>query len=140
MIRSRGVSLVSAAVLLGFALVASASAQTATQTPDPALATVFAGASLPQADLMPKPTLKCGKTCLTALHFTTPTISGSGANCTAAQSSLNSQLTNIAANDCVPEFDGLCNFGVHATSCKMIGSGAYQVQGYATFNCSVINC
>jgi hypothetical protein len=132
-----------AAVLLGFALVASASAQTPPPAPDPALAAVFAGQSLPQADLIPKPVLQCGPICFTALHFTSPTISGSGSSCTAAQTSLNSQLQSIARGDCINNegFLGACNVVIHnTTTCTMIGSGAWQIQGYATYNCKDTTC
>jgi hypothetical protein len=141
--RSLGVSCVFAAVLLAFALVSGASAQVAPATPDPVLAAVFAGASLPQTDLIPKPTNQCGMTCLGRIHHTSPTISGSGANCTAAQNSLNSQLQSIASNNCVNNlfFDGVCNFVVtDTTSCTFLGGGTYQIMGYATYSCSVINC
>jgi hypothetical protein len=139
--RSFGFNCVFAAVLLGFALVSGASAQVAPATPDPALAAVFAGATLPQTDLIPKPTAQCGMTCLAAIHLTTPTISGSGSNCTNAQNSLNSQLHDIARNFCTTNFDGTCNVVIHdTTSCTLIGGGTYQIQGYATYSCSVINC
>lgn len=128
---------------LGLALVASASAQAATTTPDPEMAAVFAGASsLPQADMMPKPTLKCGLRCFGGTH-TSPTISGSGSSCTNATNSLNSQLTDIASNDCVNVrlFDGTCNIVIHdTTACTLIGSGAYQIKGYATYSCSINTC
>jgi|GEM_PF-3461288 len=143
MTRGRGLSSLFAAVLLGFALVASASAQAAPATPDPDLAAVFAEQSLPQVDMMPKPVLKCGPICIAGLHFTTPTISGSGSSCTAAQSSLNSQLQSIASGHCVNDlaFLGTCNFVVHnTTSCTLIGGGAWQIQGYATYNCRDTNC
>jgi hypothetical protein len=141
--KSPGVSTVFAVVLLGFALSSSASAQTVPAAPDPALAAVFAGAALPQADLMPKPTLKCGLKCFTNLMHTSPTISGSGSSCTNATNSLNSQLASIAANDCINVrlFDGVCDIVDHdTTACTLIGSGAYQIQGYATYACSINNC
>lgn len=139
--RSFGMNCVFAAVLLGIALVVGASAQVAPATPDPALAAVFAGVSLPQADLMPQPAARCGLVCLAASHRTTPTISGSGSSCTVAQSNLTSQLRNIATSFCTTNFDGTCNFVVHdTTSCTSIGSGAFQIQGNATYNCSVSNC
>src|SRR4029077_9628824 len=140
--KSLGGSSVFAVVLLGFALASSASAQIATATPDPALAAVFAGASLPQADLMPKPTPKCGLVCFGGAH-TSPTISGSGSSCTNATNSLNSQLTDIAANDCINVrlFDGVCNIVIHdTTTCTLIGSGTYQIKGYATYACKINNC
>lgn len=118
----------------------AASAQTA---PDPALAEVFAGASLPQGDMVPKPVLKCGPICFTALHLTTATISGSGPDCTSAQSSLNSQLQSIARAHCINDlgFLGQCNFVVHnTTSCTLIAPGTYQIQGYATYSCKDTNC
>jgi hypothetical protein len=141
--RSLGVSCAFAAVLLGFALVSGATAQVVPATPEPALAAVFVGASLPQTDLVPKPTPQCGMTCLGRVHHTTPTISGSGSSCTAAQSSLNSQLQDIASNNCVNNlfWDGVCNFVVNdTTSCTLIGGGTYQIQGNATYSCSFINC
>jgi hypothetical protein len=140
--RNLGVRFIFAFGILGFALAASASAQVAPATPDPALAAVFAEVSLPQTDLMPKPSLKCGQICL-AIQHTSPTISGSGSSCTAAKSSLNSQLQDIADNDCVNNrhWDGSCNVVIHyTTTCTMIGSGAYQINGYATYNCSTTNC
>lgn len=143
MMRSRGVSLALAAVTLGFALVASVSAQVPSQAPDPEMAAVFAAQTLPQADLMPKPALKCGNVCFPRITHTSPTISGSGSSCANATSVLNSQLHSIAANDClnVQQFDGLCNLVDHyTTACTLIGSGAYQIQGYATYACSINNC
>jgi hypothetical protein len=136
-------TLILAAAFAGVALVASASAQAVPAMPDPALAAVFAEQSLPQADQMPKPVLKCGPICFSGLHLTTPTISGSGSSCTAAQSSLNSQLQNIARGHCVNDlgFLGSCNFVVHnTTSCTLIGSGTWQIQGYATYSCKDTNC
>ena len=140
--RSLGVMFTFVAAL-GLALAASASAQVATTTPDPEMAAVFAGApALPQADMMPKPTLKCGNRCFGGVH-TSPTISGSGSSCTNATNSLNSQLTDIAGNDCVNvrQFDGVCNIVVHdTTTCTLIGSGTYQIKGYATYACKINNC
>jgi hypothetical protein len=132
-----------AVVALISLLAPAASAQTA-PAPALAMAEVFAGASLvPQDDLMPKPVLKCGPICLGSLHFTTATISGSGSSCTAAQTSLNSQLQNIATGHCVNDlaFLGSCNFVVHnTTSCTLIATGTYQIQGYATYSCRDTNC
>ena len=131
------------AAFLGSILAASASAQALPPAPDPALAAVFAEASLPQADLMPKPVLKCGPICIGSIHFTTPTISGSGSSCTSAQSSLNSQLQNIASGNCANNlgFIGSCNVVIHnTTTCTLIAPGTYQIQGYATYNCRDTNC
>ena len=143
MTRGRGVSFMCATVLLGLALVASVSAQVVPANFDPALASVFAEQSLPQTDMIPKPELKCGPYCIGGLHFTTPTISGSGSNCTAAQNSLNAQLQNIASGHCVNDlgFLGSCNVVIHdTTSCTLIGGGTWQIQGYATYNCKDTNC
>jgi hypothetical protein len=139
--RSRGVSFALAAVILGFILAASISAQTP-PSPDAAMAAVFAGGSLPQTDLMPKPVLKCGGTCLIRAQHTSPTISGSGSSCTNATNSLNTQLEDIADNDCVNRaFDSYCSFVVHdTTSCTLIGTGTYQIKGYATYACTFISC
>lgn len=131
-----------AVIFLVCLLAPAASAQTA-PAPDPALAAVFAGESLSQADLMPKPALKCGPICITALKFTTATISGSGPDCTTAQSSLNSQLQSIARAHCVNDegFLGQCDLVVHnTTSCTLIAPGTYQIQGYATYNCKDTTC
>jgi hypothetical protein len=131
-----------AAAFFGSVLAASAAAQAVPATPDPALAAVFAEQTLPQTDLMPKPVLKCGPIC-TSIHRTSATISGSGADCTSAQNSLNSQLQNIASGNCVNDlgFIGSCNVIIHdTTSCTLIAPGTYQVQGYATYNCRDTNC
>jgi hypothetical protein len=128
------------AATLGFA--SHASAQAVAATPDPAMAAVFAGASLPQTDLMPKPAQKCGLVCFGGTH-TSRTISGSGSSCTNATNSLNSQLADIAAGDCIDvrQFDGVCNIVDHdTTACTLIGSGTYQIQGYATYACKINNC
>src|SRR5436305_13182060 len=138
MTRSRGVSFAFAAVVLGFALVGSASAQTPPQTPDRALAAVFAGESLPQTlapGLMPAPITKCGAFCDTTFHGTTATISGSGSDCTHASSSLMSQIQNIAVADC-RNYSGFgqCNLAIHdTTSCTLIAPGTWQIQGYGTY-------
>ena len=125
-------------------LTLAAGAQAVPAAPDPALAAVFAGASsLPQADLMPKPTLKCGNKCYGNIVHTSPTISGSGSSCTNATNSLNSQLADIAVNDCVDVrlWDGVCNIVDHdTTACTLIGSGTYQIKGYATYACSISTC
>jgi hypothetical protein len=138
--RNLGVKLAFAAAL-GLALAASASARVATTTPDPALAAVFAGASLLQADLMPKPTLKCGLVCLNLPTHTSATISATGATCNAAVTSLYTQLGDIATNDCVNvrHTDGTCNVLVHAMPCTPFGTG-YKAQGYVTYSCSVNTC
>jgi len=136
-----------AAVFLVSTLVLSASASLAlpaASSPDPALAEVFAGVSFQPAAARPAALpRKCGPICIGALHFTTPTISGSGPDCTSAQNSLNSQLQSIARAHCVNDegFLGACNVVVHnTTSCTLIGAGTYQIQGYATYNCKDTNC
>jgi hypothetical protein len=142
--RSLAVSSVFAVVLLGFVLVASASAQTPSAAADPALAAVFAGESLsPTAPgFIPAPTNKCGAFCDTTYHGLTTTISGSGSTCTSATSSLMSQLQNIAVADC-RNYSGFgqCNLLVHdTTSCTLIAPGTWQIQGYGTYNCRDTSC
>ena len=143
---SARVSVVSGlAVIVLMSLLSAAASAQAAPAPDPGLAAVFAGQSPAPNEpngLMPKPALKCGPICL-SIHFTTTTISGSGSTCTNAQSSLNSQLQNIASGHCVNDlgFLGSCNFVVHdTTSCTLIATGTYQIQGYATYNCRDTNC
>jgi hypothetical protein len=145
MTRGHGVSFVFAAVLLGVALVASASAQTPPSTPDPAMAAVFAATSLPQVSLpglMPAPTNKCGTYCSSFSAYTTTTISGSGSDCTHAQSSLMSQIQNIAGTTCRNDTGfGQCNLVItDTTSCTLIAPGTWQVQGYGTYNCKDTSC
>ena len=140
--RSLRVPLAFAAAFLGSILTSSVSARAVSTTPDPEMAAVFATQSLPQVDLIPKPVFKCGPIC-TSIHRTSATISGSGADCTAAQNSLNSQLQNIATGNCVNDlgFIGSCNVVIHdTTSCTLIAPGTYQIQGYATYNCRDTNC
>jgi hypothetical protein len=141
--QSPGVSTVFAVVLLGFALVASASAQAVPAAPDPALAAVFAEQTLPQVDMIPKPVLKCGPICFTSLHLTTATVSGAGPDCTTAQNSLNSQLQSLAKGHCVNDlgFLGSCSVVIHnTTTCTMIAAGTWQIQGYATYSCKDTSC
>ncbi len=139
--KSLGVICVFAVVLLGFVMASSASAQVAA-APDPALAAVFAGASLPQADLMPKPTLKCGVVCITQAMHTSSTISASGSTCKDAKISLDSQLTAVATNDCVNAHSayGACNLLVHDMPCTPFGNTGYKIQGYITYACSINTC
>jgi hypothetical protein len=129
------------AATLGFA--AHASAQVAPTAPDPEMAAVFAEQTLPQVDMIPKPVLTCGPICFTALHLTTATISGSGPDCTSAQNSLNSQLQSIAKAHCVNDLGYLnsCNVVIHnTTTCTLIATGTWQVQGYATYSCKDTTC
>jgi hypothetical protein len=134
-------SSVLAAGILGFTLVSGAEAQVALATPSQTLAAIFAGVSLPQADLMPEPELKCSLTCL-PFNRTSPTITASGASCTSATSSLISQLQAIVDADCVNRNkDGYCNFVLHpTTSCTLTESGAYEITGFATYNCGITTC
>jgi len=140
--RNLGTSFLLTAGILGFTLASGAAAQIAPAAPDPALAAVFAQVSLPQTDLMPKPSLKCSLTCL-PFQNTTPTISGSGSSCTAATNSLRSQLQDIAENDCVNNRnkEGSCSLVFYeTTTCTLIGSGTYQITGYATYHCGITTC
>ena len=104
---------------------------------------VFSAQSLPQSDVFqPAPVLKCGPVCFAPV-YTTATISGSGSSCTAAQTSLNSQLQSIAAGYCqnVQGDIGSCSLVVtNTTACTMISPGAYQIQGFAKHHCRDTNC
>jgi len=106
------------------------------------MAEVFSAQSLPPSDLLPAPVLKCGPICFAGVH-TTATISGSGSSCTAAQTSLNSQLANIATGYCVNTLGdlGTCTVVEHnTTACTLIGTGTYQIQGYETYHCRDSTC
>lgn len=106
------------------------------------MAEVFSAQSLPQSDLLPAPVLKCGPICFSGVH-TTATISGSGSSCTAAQTSLNSQLANIATGYCVNTLGdlGTCTVVEHnTTACTLISAGTYQIQGYETYHCRDSTC
>jgi hypothetical protein len=143
--RNLGVRFAFAAVALGFALGASASAQTPSQAPDSAMAAVFAGESLPQAPfsgLIPAPTNKCGIFCDTSYLGTTATLSSSGSDCDSASNSLKLQLQSEAGGDC-QDYSGFnqCQLTVHdTTTCTMTAPGTWQIQGYATFHCRADNC
>ena len=136
--RSHGLSLIAAVAVL---CTLSSSAQ-ALSGPDP-MAEVFSAQSLPQSDVFrPAPVLKCGPICFAPV-YTTATNSGSGSSCTAAQTSLNSQLQSLAKGYCqnVEGDIGSCNVVVtNTTACTMISPGAYQIQGYAKHQCKDTNC
>jgi hypothetical protein len=142
--RSLGLTFALSVVLLGSTLVPSAFAQALPTPPDPALAAVFAAASLqqaPQSGFLPQPIKKCGPICIPRPVYTTATISGSGSSCTAAESSLSSQLHGIALTKCQQLAIGVCNFvETDTTSCTLIAPGTYQIQGYAKYQCSDTTC
>lgn len=139
--KSMGVAVVFAVVLLVSAL--GAYAQTVTPAPDPALAAVFAASSKGQMSGIRPVAVTCGPFCDTSIHATSATISGSGPDCTTAQSSLTSQLQSIAKADCQNFWGdfGQCQLVVHnTTACTLIAPGTYQVQGYATYSCRDTTC
>ncbi len=136
--RSHGLALILAVAVL---CTLSSSAQ-ALSGPDP-MAEVFSAQSLPQSDVFrPAPVLKCGPICFAPV-YTTATISGSGSSCTAAQTSLNSQLLSLTKGYCqnVEGDISSCNVVVtNTTACTMISPGAYQIQGYAKHQCKDTTC
>ncbi len=82
----------------------------------------------------------CGPVCWQWEGGTTPTEQGSGSTCSAATSSLTSQLTQIAQAACLKVAFGECGLvETITTSCHLV-SGAYQVQGYATYGCRDTTC
>lgn len=139
--KSMGVMGVFAVMLL--VPVLGASAQRSTPAPDPALAAVFAAVSRPQSSGIRPRAVACGPFCDTSIHETSATISGSGGDCTTAQSSLTSQLQSIAKARCQNYWGDItyCSLVVHTTvACTLIAPGTYQVQGYATYSCRDNNC
>ncbi|MFL6259236.1 MAG: hypothetical protein ACJ76Y_05940 [Thermoanaerobaculia bacterium] len=128
-------------VLLASAL--GGSAQAVAPAPvDPALVAVFAANSGPQASGVRK-SITCGPFCDTSIHETTAVISGSGSDCTTAQSSLTSQLQTIARGQCQNFWGDLnyCQLVVHTTTaCTLIAPGTWQIQGYATYSCRDTTC
>jgi hypothetical protein len=139
--KSMGVVFVFGVVLLVSAL--GASAQTVTASPDPALSAVFAAASGQAQVSGIRKSVTCGPFCDTSIHETTATISGSGSDCTTAQSSLTSQLQTIARGQCQNFWGDLnyCQLVVHTTTaCTLIAPGTWQVQGYATYSCRDTTC
>ena len=139
--KSMSVVVVFAVVLLASAL--GAHAQTVAPAPDPALAAVFAASSQGQMSGIRPKAVTCGPFCDTSIHETTTTISGSGSDCTTAQSSLNSQLQTIAKGQCQNYWGDLsyCQLVVHnTTACTLIAPGTYQIQGYATYSCRDTTC
>jgi hypothetical protein len=82
--------------------------------------------------------------CIVADRKTSPTTSGSGSDCTFATNDLYTRLYNIAFDTCTQDlgFDGVCYTIVdhYTTDCAPNGTGAYEIQGYATFTCSYLYC
>lgn len=84
----------------------------------------------------------CGWYCESIISYTTGTVTGSGADCTAAQVNLTSQLQAIAHNTCLNN-TGMtyCNLQVFTTvACSQVSPGVWQVQGYATHRCRETTC
>jgi len=140
--KSLGVLVVFAVVLLASAL--GAYAQTVAPAPvDPALAAVFAASEKGQLSGIRNKAVTCGPFCDTSIQETTAVISGSGSDCTTAQSSLTSQLQTIARGQCQNFWGDLsyCQLVVHnTTACTLIAPGTYQIQGYATYSCKDTTC
>lgn len=130
-------------VVVLLASVLGASAQTVTAAPDPAMAAVFAAVSGHQMSGIRPASITCGPFCDTSIQETTTIISGSGSDCTTAQSSLTSQLQTIAKGQCQNYWGDIsyCQLVVHTTTaCTLIAPGTYQIQGYATYSCRDTTC
>jgi hypothetical protein len=91
---------------------------------------------------LPPATPACGPYCDTTAGGTTPTEQGSGSSCSNAQSSLISQLQDIARADCLNQTGfGYCNFTeIITVACFQQSPGVWQTQGHATYNCRDTTC
>ena len=70
--------------------------------------------------------------CDTSSSFTTAIVSGTGSDCTYAQTALTSQLQQLARATCL----GYCNFNITTTkACFQLATGEYRIKGYATYSC-----
>ena len=86
--------------------------------------------------------MACGPYCDTFSGGTTATEQGAGSSCAAAQTSLTSQLQDLARADCRTQTGfGICNFVITYTqTCHQVNPTTYQVNGYATYNCRDTTC
>lgn len=132
-------------VLLALGVVFSAAASfaapaPASPSPDSLLAEIFAATAQPEA---PQQTpariaVACGPYCDCPGCYTTATASGTGSSCTNAQSSLDTQLRDLARATCGI---GACQFTiVYTQTCTLIAPGTYQVAGYGKHGCRDSTC
>jgi len=88
--------------------------------------------------LSPRPLLALCFFCDTSVTYTTAIVSGTGSDCTAAESAMTSQLQQLAGATC----GAYCNFAVTVTKhCFQLTTGEWRIRGYATYNCrNTDNC
>lgn len=129
--------LVLALGILSTAAAAFAAPVPASPSPEALLAKVFAAD--PQAETPLEPvSLACGPYCDCPGCYTTATASGTGSTCANAQSSLTTQLRDVANFFCGI---GACQFTViYTQTCTLIAPGTYQVTGYAKHGCRDSTC
>jgi hypothetical protein len=128
-----------AALIVLFAFAAGAAAEPLLGgNPSPQLFAQQSSRFTPESPFAPT----CGPYCATFEGGTTPTEQGSGSTCTNAQSSLTTQLRDIANSDCRNNQSGFnsCNLVITYTETCVLVGGAWQVKGYATYNCRETTC
>lgn len=132
-------------VVLVLAVVFTAASSFAAPSPGPSpeilLAEIFAATPQPEEALLltPAPVAKaCGPYCDCPGCYTTATASGTGSSCTNAQSSLTTQLRDLATGFCGT---GSCQLTiVYTENCTLIAPGTYRVSGYAKHGCRDSTC
>lgn len=123
------------------ALVASAASTSA----QPLLGRISVQETFVQQSLpwMPPPVkpLRCGSFCSSFYGGTTPTEQGAGSTCSNAVTALNNELIQIAAASCKAQNGtAKCNVAfAYTVGCTETG-GAWNVTGYATYNCVDTTC
>lgn len=79
----------------------------------------------------------CTRFCDTSVVYQTAIVSGTGSDCTYAQSALTSQLQQLAGATC----GSYCNFNITTTkACFQLTTGEWRVKGYATYSCQDVYC
>jgi hypothetical protein len=104
----------------------------------PALALAFLMCAL-AVGMSPRPLLALCSFCDTSVTNTTAIVSGTGSDCTAAQSAMTSQLQQLAGATCGALY---CNFAIKVTKqCFQLTTGEWRIRGYATYSCrNTDNC
>ncbi len=85
--------------------------------------------------------LACGPFCSSAFGGTTPTEQGAGSTCSNAVTALDNELRQIAGASCMAQ-NGTSKCNVvftYTIGCTETG-GAWNVSGYATYNCIDTTC
>ena len=127
------------ALALGLVLTAALAASSpAAPSPEALLAQVFAPAPDAPLQTPAPPVLACGPYCDCPGCYTTATVSGTGSSCTNAESSLNTQLRDLARGFCGT---GGCQIVITYTqTCTLIAPGTYRVSGFARHGCRDSTC